>query len=94
MWAASAELRVTSVKRSACLGVVTSGVGVQDGGEGCGSCDGGCAPEGDGALLGCGGDGGAGMREAGPAGAGVDVSACGDGRLDPAVSSSSPSCGP
>ena len=76
-----------------------SGAGARGGGEGCGSCDGGCVPEGGGAHPargpGCGGDGhGADTRGAGLAGAGADVSACDGGRLAPAVMTSSPSCGP
>lgn len=91
------------VKRSALEGVVRSGAGARRGGGDCGSCDGGCVPEGGGVHPGrgpdCGGDGrGAGTRGEGLAGAGAgvgaSVSACDGGRLAPAAMTSSPSCGP
>lgn len=76
-----------------------SGVGARDGGGGCESCDGDCVPA-DGGVhpgcgLGCGGGvRGAGMHGEGLAGAGADASACDDGRLAPAATTSFPSCGP
>lgn len=95
VWVASAGLQVTSVKQSALAGAVRSGVGARDGGEDCGSCDGGCVLVDGGVLLGCDGDGrGAGTCEEGLAGAGVDESACDDACLAPVVTTSSPSCGP
>lgn len=98
-WAASAGLQVTSVKQSALEGAVNSGVGDQDGGGDCGSCDGDCVPAGGGVHPGrgpgCGDDGrGAGTRGEGLAGAGAGVSACDGGRFAPAAMTSSPSCGP
>lgn len=99
VWAASAGLQVTSVRQSALEGAAKSGVGDRDGGEDCGSCDGGCVLVGGGVLPGCApGCGGdvhdAGTREEGLAGAGAGASACGGGRLAPAAMTSSPSCGP
>jgi len=78
---------------------VRSGVGAQDGGGDCESCDGDCVPVGDGVRPGRGPGCGGGVRGAGThgeglAGAGAGVSACDDDRLAPAVTTSSPSCGP
>lgn len=86
------------VKR-ALEGAVRSGVGAQDGGVDCGSCDGGCVPVDDGVHPGhgpgYGDDGrGAGTHAVGLASAGAIVSACDGGCLGPAVMTSSPSYDP
>lgn len=87
------------MKQSALEGAGRSGVGVRDGGGGCGSCDVGCVPVDDGGHPGHGpGDGddgcGAGRHAEGLVGAGAGASACDGGCLGPAAMTSSPSCGP